>query len=333
MEIVTAEYCEIETLDEKSTEELTAEANTLYQQMQAIGAVGLQMAAEAGRRLSVIKDRVGHGNWGNWCQNNLRFSARKAQNMMKLAQEMKEKNGVFSNPQTFANIEISKVYEILAAPEEVQKAVLENPKTEEMNVREFKDEIKRLKEELAAERVKEAENESEEELRKAEMEIEALNAKVKSLQEGKTQEEWETQVQALQKKIEAERNKVKKAEERLKKTREEIESEKEKAAEEAAAKAKAETQAEMEKAAKELVSDYDAAKAEIEKLNKKLENSTASEIAEFKIKADLLQQNFAACKNSIEAMKEKDEEQAQKMENALKTVMQLLLKEVTHADD
>lgn len=36
MEIVTAEYCEIETLDEKSTEELTAEANTLYQQMQAI---------------------------------------------------------------------------------------------------------------------------------------------------------------------------------------------------------------------------------------------------------------------------------------------------------
>lgn len=39
MEIVNAEYREIENLDSKSTEELTAKANTLYQQMQMIGAM------------------------------------------------------------------------------------------------------------------------------------------------------------------------------------------------------------------------------------------------------------------------------------------------------
>lgn len=332
MEIVNAEYHEIEELGEKSTEELIAETNTLYQQMQTIGVIGLQMAAEAGRRLSVIKERVGHGNWGDWCQKNLQFSARKAQNMMKLASEIQEKNGVFSNPQTFANIEISKVYEILAAPEEVQKAVLENPQTEEMNVREFKDEIKRLKAELETERAKETVNESEEELKRAQAEIESLTAQVQSLQEGKSPEEWEKELQELKDKIEAERRKAEKATEKLKKAKEEIETEKEKAAEAAGAKAKAEAEAEMKKQTAKLASDYDTAKAEIEKLSRKLANSSASEIAEFKIKADLLQKDFAACRNSVTDMRKKDPEQAAKMQTALRTVMQALLKEIEYAE-
>lgn len=204
MEIVNAEYREIENLDSKSTEELTAKTNTLYQQMQLIGAMGIQVAAEAGRCLTKIKERIGHGNWGDWCKRNLDFSERKAQNMMKLAAEMHEKNGIFSNPQTFADIEISKVYALLAAPEEVQKAVLDDPKMEEASVREFQDEIKRLKAELAAERAKEQVDTSAEELAAAEQKIEELSAQVKILQEGKTKAEWEQEVEDLQKKIEAE---------------------------------------------------------------------------------------------------------------------------------
>lgn len=336
MEIVNAEYREIENLDEKSTEELTAKTNTLYQQMQLIGAVGIQMAADAGRCLTKIKERIGHGNWGDWCKRNLEFSERKAQNMMKLAAEMHEKNGIFSNPQTFADIEISKVYALLAAPEEVQKAVLNDPKMEEASVREFQDEIKRLKAELAAERAKEQVDTSAEELAAAEQKIEELSAQVKILQEGKSEAEWEQEVQDLKQKIDAEAQKAKDAARKLKEAKAAAAAEAEKAAEVAAEKAKedarVEAKAEVEKETAKLAGEVSAARAEIEKLNKKLENSTAAEIVEFKVKADQLQKDFKACMKCIEDMYGKDLGQASRMAAALKQVMQAMITEAENAE-
>ena len=336
MEIVNAEYREIENLDEKSTEELTAKTNTLYQQMQLIGAVGIQMAADAGRCLTKIKERIGHGNWGDWCKRNLEFSERKAQNMMKLAAEMHEKNGIFSNPQTFADIEISKVYALLAAPEEVQKAVLNDPKMEEASVREFQDEIKRLKAELAAERAKEQVDTSAEELAAAEQKIEELSAQVKILQEGKSEAEWEQEVQDLKQKIDAEAQKAKDAARKLKEAKAAAAAEAEKAAEVAAEKAKedarVEAKAEVEKETAKLAGEVSAARAEIEKLNKKLENSTAAEIVEFKVKADQLQKDFRGCMKCIEDMYGKDLGQASRMAAALKQVMQAMIKEAEDAE-
>lgn len=336
MEIVNAEYREIENLDEKSTEELTAKTNTLYQQMQLIGAVGIQMAADAGRCLTKIKERIGHGNWGDWCKRNLEFSERKAQNMMKLAAEMHEKNGIFSNPQTFADIEISKVYALLAAPEEVQKAVLNDPKMEEASVREFQDEIKRLKAELAAERAKEQVDTSAEELAAAEQKIEELSAQVKILQEGKSEAEWEQEVQDLKQKIDAEAQKAKDAARKLKEAKAAAAAEAEKAAEVAAEKAKedarVEAKAEVEKETAKLAGEVSAARAEIEKLNKKLENSTAAEIVEFKVKADQLQKDFRGCMKCIEDMYGKDLGQASRMAAALKQVMQAMITEAENAE-
>lgn len=336
MEIVNAEYREIENLDSKSTEELTAKTNTLYQQMQLIGAVGIQMAADAGRCLTKIKERIGHGNWGDWCKRNLEFSERKAQNMMKLAAEMHEKNGIFSNPQTFADIEISKVYALLAAPEEVQKAVLDDPKMEEASVREFQDEIKRLKAELAAERAKEQVDTSAEELAAAEQKIKELSAQVKILQEGKSEAEWEQEVQDLKQKIDAEAQKAKEAARKLKEAKAAAAAEAEKAAEVAAEKAKedarAEAKAAVEKETAKLAGEVSAAKAEIEKLNKKLENSTAAEIVEFKVKADQLQKDFQGCMKCTEDMYGKDLGQASRMAAALKQVMQAMITEAENAE-
>lgn len=336
MEIINAEYREIVDLDEKSTEELTEKANTLYQQMQLIGAMGIQVAAEAGRCLNAIKERIGHGNWETWCKNNLQFSERKARRMMKLASEMENSESIFANRTTLSDIEISKVYALLAAPEEVQKAVLEDPKTGEMNVREFQDEIKRLKAELATERAKEQVDTSAEELAEAENKIEELTLQIGILQEGKSQAEWERDVEELQKKIEVETQKAKEAARKLQDAKASAAAEAEKAAQAAAEKAKgeakAEAKAEAEKATAKLASDYAAAKAEIEKLNKRLENSTATEIVEFKLKADQLQKDFRACMKCIEDMYGKDLGQASKMADALKKVMQAMIKEVEDAE-
>ena len=337
MEIINAEYKEIKELDEKSTEELTEKTNTLYQQMQMIGAYGLQLAAEAGRCLTVIKERVGHGNWEEWCKTNLEFSPRKASRMMKLASEMENPTSIFANRTTLSDIEISKVYVLLAAPEEVQKAVLDDPKMEEMNVREFQEEIKRLKAELADERAKEQADNSAEELEAAEQKIEELSEQVKILQEGKTKAEWEREVEDLQKKIETEAQKAKEAARKLKEAKAAAAAEAEKAAaaaaEKAKSEAKSEAKAEAEKETAKLSEDYAAARAEIEKLEKKLANSASAEIAEFKVKADQLQQDFKACKKCADEMSEKDPDQAAKMRAALKAVMQMLTKEADDAED
>lgn len=322
--IVNAEYREIEELDEKSTEELTERTNTLYQQMQLIGAMGIQMAADAGRCLTVIKERVGHGNWGDWCKRNLQFSERKAQNMMKLSAEMREKNSIFANPQTFADIEISKVYELLAAPEKVQKAMIENPEAEDMNVREFKDEIRRLKEELAEERAKEKMNESEEELAQAKEKIEELTQQLSMRSSEKSEVEWQKELDALKSQIEKETKKAEKAAEKLKAAKAEMETKAEAAAEEAVEKAKKEAAEKFKEENKLLIDSNRQAAEEIDRLQKRLENNTQPEIAGFKIHADQLQQSFNACIESAKRIESSDADQAQKMRIALKTIMQKL---------
>lgn len=324
MEIVNVEYHEIEELDEKSTEELTEKANTLYQQMQLIGAMGIQVAAQAGQCLTVIKERVGHGNWGDWCKQNLQFSERKAQNMMKLSAEMHGKNSIFANPQTFAGIEISKVYELLSAPEEVQKAMIENPEAEDMNVREFKDEIRRLKEELAEERAKKKINESEEELAQAKKRIEELTKELNLHSSEKSEAEWQKELDSLKSEIEKETKKAAKAAEKLKAAQAEMERKAEAAAEEAVEKAKKEAAEKFKEENKLLIDSNRQAAEEIDRLQKRLENNTQPEIAGFKIHADQLQQSFNACMESAKRIESSDAAQAQKMRTALKTIMQKL---------
>ena len=324
MEIVNVEYHESEELDEKSTEELTEKANTLYQQMQLIGTLGIQVAAQAGQCLTVIKERVGHGNWGDWCKQNLQFSERKAQNMMKLSAEMHGKNSIFANPQTFADIEISKVYELLSAPEEVQKAMIENPEAEDMNVREFKDEIRRLKEELAEERAKKKINESEEELAQAKKRIEELTKELNLHSSEKSEAEWQKELDSLKSEIEKETKKAAKAAEKLKAAQSEMERKAEAAAEEAVEKAKKEAAEKFKEENKILIDSNRQAAEEIDRLQKRLENNTQPEIAGFKIHADQLQQSFNACMESAKRIESSDAAQAQKMRTALKTIMQKL---------
>lgn len=64
---------------------------------------------------------------------------------MSLAKRCEEENSLFSKTQTFADLSISKVFALLAAPEEVAVEVVENNDISEMTVRELKEEIADLK--------------------------------------------------------------------------------------------------------------------------------------------------------------------------------------------
>ena len=325
-EIIDVEYKEVINLSDKTTEELTAEANTLWNQMEAIGSIGIMMAAQAGRRLNVIKERLPHGEWESWAQNNLKFSLRKANNMMKLAEKTEDENSFFANPQSLADIGITKVWALLSAPEDVAKEVVENPDAAEMTTREFKEEIRRLKEKNA-ELKKELEDSADEsqnlqsDLR---TQIDQLVAELKIYEETPAKsEETEKEIADLKTQLEKANTALEKEKKNTEKAKASIEEEKQKAADEAAKAAKEEALAKFKEDNKLLIESNQQAAEEIDRLQRLLENNSQPEIAEFKVHSDQLQKSFISCRDCISKIT--DIEKAAKMRMALKTIMQQLI--------
>lgn len=324
MKIVETEYKEITSIQERETEQLTIEVNTIYQQMEAIGNIGLQLAAEAGERLIEIKGRLAHGEFESWCKHNLTFSKRKAENMMRWSQKCKDKNSIFSKTQTFTDLGISKVWALLAAPEDVAEEVLKEGASD-MSVRELQDEITRLKSEKKT--AQEYARASEEEQANLEEEIEALK---RQLEESKKEpedknlqsmSETEEEIEKLKKKLET-------AEANLQKTREKLKTEKnitEKKIDEAISQAKEEARKEAEAKASKSLDDitkkYEESQNVINKLQTALSNSENKALAIFKVKSDLLQESFNSCLASIEDVAAEDQEKGDKMKAALRQIM------------
>ena len=128
-------------LENKSTEQLAAEVNVRYHQAEGLANMSAMMLADAGRRLIEIKGRIPHGQFESWCADNLEFSKSKAEKMMKLAERVDDESSLFSKTETFTDIGISRVWALLAAPEEVAAEVIETHDVSDMTVRELKEEI------------------------------------------------------------------------------------------------------------------------------------------------------------------------------------------------
>lgn len=324
MNIVETEYKEITSIQDRETEQLTIEVNTIYQQMEAIGNIGLKLAAEAGERLIEIKCRLAHGEFESWCKDNLTFSKRKAENMMRWSQKCKDENSIFSKTQTFTDLGISKVWALLAAPEDVAEEVLKEGASD-MSVRELQEEISRLKSEK--EKVEGLARATEEEQANLEEEIEILKGQLEEARRESEEEnsqstsEAEEEIEQLKKKLEA-------AETNLQKTKEKLKAEKnssDKKIEEAISKAKAEAQKEAEaktsKSLEDITKKYEESQSVINKLQTALANSENKALAIFKVKSDLLQESFNSCLASIEDVAAEDQEKGDKMKAALRQIM------------
>ena len=190
-EIIDVEFRELRNIEDKTTEELAQEANTLWQQMEVIGNIGLMMAVQAGQRLQVIKSRLQHGEWEKWCENNLQFSKSKAEKMLKLAKKASDENSIFSKTETFTDLGISRVWALLSTPEEVAKEIVEDPESKDMTVRELQDRIRALTDEAKASKAK-ADEESgkagklKTELKTAKDQVKALERQLESAESEKT---------------------------------------------------------------------------------------------------------------------------------------------------
>ena len=328
MNIVETEYKEITSIQERETEQLTIEVNTIYQQMETIGSIGLQLAAEAGERLIEIKGRLAHGEFESWCKDNLTFSKRKAENMMRWSQKCKDENSIFSKTQTFTDLGISKVWALLSAPEDVAEEVIKEGASD-MSVRELQDEISRLKSEKKT--AQEYARATEEEQANLEEEIEILKRQLEESRresERKAEDENSQSTPEAEEEIEKLKKKLEVAEANLQKTKEKLKKEKnnsEKKIEEAISQAKAEAQKEAEKKASESFADitkkYEESQNVINKLQTALANSENKALAIFKVKSDLLQESFNSCLASIEDVAAEDNEKGEKMKAALRQIM------------
>lgn len=328
MNIVETEYKEITSIQERATEQLTIEVNTIYQQMEAIGNIGLKLAAEAGERLIEIKGRLAHGEFESWCKDNLTFSKRKAENMMRWSQKCKDENSIFSKTQTFTDLGISKIWALLAAPEEVAEEVLKEGASD-MSVRELQEEISRLK--LEKEKVEGLARATEEEQANLEEEIEILKRQLEEARresERKAEEENSQSTSEAEEEIEQLKKKLEAAETNLQKTKEKLKTEKnssDKKIEEAISKAKAEAQKEAEaktnKSLEDITKKYEESQRVINKLQTALANSENKALAIFKVKSDLLQESFNSCLASIEDVAAEDQEKGDKMKAALRQIM------------
>ena len=328
MNIVETEYKEITSIQDRETEQLTIEVNTIYQQMETIGNIGLQLAAEAGERLIEIKGRLAHGEFESWCKDNLTFSKRKAENMMRWSQKCKDENSIFSKTQTFTDLGISKVWALLAAPEDVAEEVLKEGASD-MSVRELQEEISRLK--LEKEKVEGLARATEEEQANLEEEIEILKRQLEEARresERKAEEENSQSTPEAEEEIEKLKKKLETAEANLQKTKEKLKTEKnnsEKKIEEAISKAKAEAQKEAEaktnKSLEDITKKYEESQSVINKLQTALANSENKALAIFKVKSDLLQESFNSCLASIEDVAAEDQEKGDKMKAALRQIM------------
>ena len=328
MNIVETEYKEITSIQERATEQLTIEVNTIYQQMEAIGNIGLKLAAEAGERLIEIKGRLAHGEFESWCKDNLTFSKRKAENMMRWSQKCKDENSIFSKTQTFTDLGISKVWALLAAPEDVAEEILKEGASD-MSVRELQEEISRLK--LEKEKVEGLARATEEEQANLEEEIEILK---RQLEEARRESERKAEEENSQSTAEAEEEIAQlkdalgkaienhaKIKEKLKKEKENTDKKIDEAISQARAEAQKEAEAKTNKSLEDITKKYEESQNVINKLQTALANSENKALAIFKVKSDLLQESFNSCLASIEDVAAEDKEKGEKMKAALRQIM------------
>ena len=329
MNIVETSYQVIEDLKDKSIEELKSETNILWQQMEMIGNMGVKLAADAGKRLNVIKEKVGHGNFKKWCEENLEFSHRKANNMQKLALEFESENCIFSKTQTSANIGISMVYELLAQPKELAQEITETVNLEETTIKELREEIKKIKEKN---------QEREQNMIYENQDLEDALDIIKS-----EKEEIEKEIIALRNQLEEAENfpqndekEIVRLKEELEKALLELEDTKAESKEDYDAmveriKIIEESQKkEVEELKNKSIQEKETIKQELENKIKQLENNKPKaqidlNTAVFKVKIDELQNVISKIYECIK--NEKDELQSEKMKIAFKTVLKQLLKE------
>ncbi len=286
-------------------------AGEILQIEENVGRVALDGAIRIGERLKEAKEKVEHGQWENWCRENLNYSKSKTEKLMKIATEYGNEESIYSKTYMSTDLSISKALSLLQVPEDEVEKFAEKTPVEDLTVKELEEEIRKLKEEKIGIEVKHDNLEIENEDLRKEVEslksagadpgrVSELEEKISSLEEknkklkDKAKAEKDAKDKAVEDAVESERQKI----------REQIEEE------------QAEKLNEAEEAA-----EYWKTRTEI--AEEKVEKASNEATLIFKVKADSFQEAFADCLAAAEAADEPE-----RLKAALKTVTEHMLKEL-----
>ena len=330
------------SIENKSTEQLTAEANTFYRQAEQLAGMSAMMLAETGRRLAEVKNRIPHGEFKKWCEENLEFSYRKAARTMQLAEKMDDENSLFSKVPTLATIGISRVWALLAAPEEVAAEVVENNDVESMKVRELQDELAKVKaEKEAAEHKAEMSDRSNDDIRKelasmqrklsetvSEEEFAEMQAAAQAQKEDLTKELSEAKAEAadIQMKLDKAKEDLKKQKAKQKELEAARDEEVKKAIEGKTAEIEEQAAARAREASQELLDRTQRQVGDLQEYIEKLEAEKAklsnTSLMEFKVYVDQLQDIYFKICDIITEENQRDEATGAKMQTALQKIVE-----------
>ena len=99
---------------------------------------------EIGKRLSQAKDQVGHGDWEIWIDQNLGYTKRTAQRLIKVFED-------YPKATTLSHLTFSKALALTSIKDEEERQdFIDNHEVEDMTTRELQAEIKEYKESLKA---------------------------------------------------------------------------------------------------------------------------------------------------------------------------------------
>ena len=130
---------------------ITTEIKTIEMQVAKTAIYG---CIEIGRRLVEAKEIVGHGNWGKYLEENVRYSQQWATDLMNLYREYGQQQESlfesFTNSKSFGNLDVSKHILLLSVPAEERAEFAEANDAEGKTVRELKAAIKERDDALRA---------------------------------------------------------------------------------------------------------------------------------------------------------------------------------------
>lgn len=112
-----------------------------------VAKTALDGAIRIGIKLKEAKEKVDHGQWEDWCSENLNYSKSKAEKMMKIATEYGDENSPYAKTYMCTDLSISKALRLLQVPESEVESFAEKNDIQDMTVKELEDKIKALKQE------------------------------------------------------------------------------------------------------------------------------------------------------------------------------------------
>lgn len=139
--------------------ELQGEIKALHRQYRELT---VSYAVEIGRRLTEAKELIPHGAWGAWLRDNVAFSQRTANDLMRMFSEYgADQQGVLGaevESQAIANLSVTQAVRLLALPEDEREEMAAQAAAQGMSTRELeaaireRDEARKAAEEAAADK-------------------------------------------------------------------------------------------------------------------------------------------------------------------------------------